>query len=156
VLGFQGAVRTYQYVKASQISNSSQTILATEWAPNAMRFNYDGGSTFQVWSHRPISGFVASNGSLDFYGLAPEAGFRRATAADLDPDPDTLTSPPPVCLDYVGRNHGQRIGYPDRRLSNFLYVDGHVETKTVYDTLNPFQWGSEFWSLNPHNDLQNP
>ena len=25
--------------------------------------------------------------------------------------------------------------------TNFLYCDGHVETKTIEETLKPFQWG---------------
>jgi prepilin-type N-terminal cleavage/methylation domain-containing protein/prepilin-type processing-associated H-X9-DG protein len=153
VLGFQGCVRTYSYVKSSQISNSSGTILATEWAQNGGRSD-NGDGTFEVYSHRPVNGYFAANGgSLEFEALQPGAGFRRATAADLDPDPDTLMYNNSLSLDWVGRNHGQRAGYIDRRLSNFLYVDGHVETKSVYDTLSPFQWGSAFWSLNPREDM---
>ena len=33
------------------------------------------------------------------------------------------------------------------RTSNFLYVDGHVESKQVKETLDPFQWGERFYSL---------
>ncbi len=37
---------------------------------------------------------------------------------------------------------------------NFLYVDGHVETKTVYETLDPvFEWGDQLYSLKPGNDI---
>ena len=58
-------------------------------------------------------------------------------------------------LDFVGRNHGNPKSYgsvpgttvaadcnSDLRQTNFLYVDGHVETKNLVDTLYPkFQWG---------------
>jgi prepilin-type N-terminal cleavage/methylation domain-containing protein/prepilin-type processing-associated H-X9-DG protein len=153
VLGYQGAVRFYQYVKASQVTNSSGTILATEFAQNAVRFA--DGNGFNIYSHRPVFGFVASNGTVEMYTLPVGAGFRQATAADLDPDPSTIQITSSGCvLNWVGRNHGVRTNYPDRRLTNFLYADGHVETKTVYDTLNPFQWGAVFWSLNPNGDLQ--
>jgi prepilin-type processing-associated H-X9-DG protein len=77
------------------------------------------------------------------------------TAADLDPDPATVISSH-TRLDWVGRNHGRQEGYPDERRSNFLYVDGHVESKTIYETLSPFQWGQKFYSLDPNNDLQLP
>ena len=153
ILGYQGGVRNYQYVKASQVTNSSGTILATEFAQNAVRFS--AGTGFYIYSHRPVFGFVASNGTVDMYELPPGAGFRQATAADLDPDPSTIQITGAGCvLNWIGRNHGVHTNYPDRRLSNFLFVDGHVETKTVYDTLNPFQWGAAFWSLNPNGDLQ--
>ena len=51
-------------------------------------------------------------------------------------------------LDWVGRNHGAKKleGGKDRRRTNFLYADGHVETKTIEETLKPFQWGKRFYS----------
>ena len=59
-------------------------------------------------------------------------------------------------LEWVGRNHGRRKapkgGFDDRR-TNFLYVDGHVETKHVKDTLVNFQWGDRFFSLNAYGDM---
>ena len=60
-------------------------------------------------------------------------------------------------LSWVGRNHGKHAldaqGYDVRR-TNFLYVDGHVETKNVKETVEPsFQWGQSFYSLNPGNDI---
>jgi prepilin-type processing-associated H-X9-DG protein len=49
-------------------------------------------------------------------------------------------------LDWVGRNHGR--GAYDTKKTNFLYVDGHVETKHIKDTLDPaFEWGDQFYSL---------
>jgi prepilin-type processing-associated H-X9-DG protein len=141
VIGFQNAVRTYQFVKAAQVSNSSGTILATEFGENAAQF---------------VSGFVGTDGTVDMYELAIGIGFRQVTAADLDPVPTSTTyaSPTSTRLDWVGRNHGKPGTYPDQRRTNFLYVDGHVETKTIYETLSPFQWGEHFWSLIPNNDQQ--
>ena len=64
---------------------------------------------------------------------------------------------PDTTLDFVGRNHGQKTvgavggdtrGGWDLRRSNFLYLDGHVETKHVVETVYPTnQWGDEFYSL---------
>ena len=85
--------------------------------------------------------------------LNPSTGFRQITAADLDPDPAS-GSASTTRLDWVGRNHGKLQGYPDKCRSNFLYVDGHVETKSIYETLTPFQWGQQFYTLNPNDDLQ--
>jgi prepilin-type processing-associated H-X9-DG protein len=153
VLGFQGALRNYQFVKASQVAGSSETILATEWGQTAARLNNTNADGYELVSHRPVHGFIGLDGTVDMYLLNPNTGFRRVTAADLDPDP-TSGSSFTTRLDWVGRNHGHLEGYPDKRRSNFLYADGHVETKTLYETLTPFQWGQQFYSLNPHDDLQ--
>ena len=34
----------------------------------------------------------------------------------------------------------------DQDLAAVLYVDGHVETKTIEETLQPFQWGATIYS----------
>jgi prepilin-type N-terminal cleavage/methylation domain-containing protein/prepilin-type processing-associated H-X9-DG protein len=152
VLGFQGAVRFYQYVHATQVTNPSGTILGTEWGQTAARLADTSGG-YELVSHRPVHGFVGLDGTLDMYLLNPTTGFRQVTAADLDPDPSSSVASS-TRLDWVGRNHGQLQGYPDKRRSNFLYVDGHIETKSIYETLTPFQWGQQFYSLNPNDDLQ--
>jgi hypothetical protein len=30
-----------------------------------------------------------------------------------------------------------------------------VETRHILETLNPWQWGDEFYSLSPNDDVQN-
>ncbi len=157
VIGFQGAARTYQFVKASQVTNSSGTILATEFGETAAQFAPASGTTgYSLYTHRPVSGFVGTDGTVDMYQLATTVPFRQVTPADLDPVPNSTTfaSPTSSRLDWVGRNHGKAGDYPDQRRSNFLYVDGHVETKRIAETLSPFQWGEHFWSLIPNNDQQ--
>jgi len=155
VQGFQGAVRIYKYVKSSQIANTSGTILGTEWVDMGLLIGRDTGSTNWVMSHRPVHGFIGNDGTLDMFVMPEGAGYRRVTAAELDPDPETEASTN-TRLDWVGRNHGQKRGYPDKRLTNFLYVDGHVVTKSIYETLTPFEWGDKFYSLEPSGDLTGP
>jgi prepilin-type N-terminal cleavage/methylation domain-containing protein/prepilin-type processing-associated H-X9-DG protein len=160
-VGFQGATRVYQFIKAASVPNSSGTILATEWGPNAARFarassdSFSGAlqSGYYLYSHRPIHGFIGLDGTLDIYELNPSTAYRRVTAADLDADPNTAGSYGTL-LDWVGRNHGKPTSYPNQRRSNFLYVDGHVECKSIYDTLQPFQWGDTFFTLKPNDDLK--
>ncbi|MGD0464434.1 MAG: type II secretion system protein [Tepidisphaeraceae bacterium] len=152
-LGFQGAVRIYQFIHASSIPNSSGTILATEWAQTGARIAVANSSGYYLYSHRPVHAFVGLDGTLDMFQLSPGVGYRRVTAADLDPDPASASSSV-TRLDWVGRNHGHVEGYPDQRRSNFLYLDGHVECKTIYETLAPFEWGEKFYSLVPNGDLQ--
>ena len=174
-VGFRnGNPRYYHFVKAGRVTNASETVLATEMWGNqgAMRAasNIDGSSNPGVSnSRRPVSGISASLSNpplakadspyalpiggtfgwatIDKLSLDPEATF--ATTAGI-PNPDTT-------LDFVGRNHGgktfgnvggsSRSGW-DLRKSNFLYVDGHVESKHVSQTVYPRnQWGGDFYSL---------
>lgn len=148
-----GADRIYRFVKATEVASASATILGTEMIDNALDISYNDGGTGWIMSHRPISAFVGLNGELDMYLLPVGEKFRPVNAADLDADPNTVGSATRTRLDLVGRNHGQKVGYPDGRLSNFLYVDGHLETKSVTDTVQPyFEWGDKFYSLMPNND----
>ena len=61
-------------------------------------------------------------------------------------------------LNFVGRNHGQRklgtvigpngnVNGWDLRQSNFLYLDGHVETKNIAETVQHNEWGNQFYDL---------
>jgi len=107
------------------------------------------------------------------YGLTPSSSavnFAQATTADLYPDPSAVpnwatATPILTTLNFVGRNHGLKkdgivagpngtaIGGWDMRTSNFLYVDGHVETKNIADTVYPVnQWGTKFYSLAPQTN----
>jgi prepilin-type N-terminal cleavage/methylation domain-containing protein/prepilin-type processing-associated H-X9-DG protein len=140
-----------------------------------------GGSNPVSNSRRPVSGIsvketAAVNTALGNgdtipkadspYNLAVGGEFGWAKVDDMTPDPVTkfaslTTVPnPDTTLDFVGRNHGGRSlgnvagstqGGWDLRKSNFLYVDGHVETKHVSETVYPIsQWGTKFYSLPPY------
>ena len=162
VKDFQGNKRVYRYVRAGQIKNSSNVILGTEFPLNSAIVSdvsrADGSSTV-VKSHRPIHGFVGGDGNMD--QLAPDPFGGRITARGAERS-DLLGDPQPgndfSCrLNWVGRNHGKKkleAGF-DVRKSNFLYVDGHVETKSIRDTVKPslFEWGERFYSLEPNNDI---
>ena len=114
------------------------------------------------------------------YILPPGDEYGWAILGDLKPNPSVYylsTAPtsstagggPDTTLDFVGRNHGatgpklgnvtyiqpdgtqKTISGWDQRTSNFLYLDGHVETKNVADTVYPLnQWGAKFYSLPPY------
>ncbi len=176
--GFQGASRYENYVRATQISNSSQTILGTEWNQNwkIVSAQRASGGGLACKSHRPVHAFqpvggTADDGSntnpLNVVQIAPDLRGRkticRVTKDQLSPNPDLSAEQAPATnfqtrLDWVGRNHGGRkIDAQGRNLrtTNFLYVDGHVETKSIYDTLSPWQWGDQFYSLSPNSDVLN-
>ena len=163
---FQGALRVYTCVKGGQIHNSGGTILATEVPRTAQMVTGQGEASGNIVckSHRSVHGFTSiSGGQLDMSlvgkSLTGLAAIRRVTKADLfdNPDVDLLSGATSQSrLDWVGRNHGRKFldNGKDKRKTNFLYCDGHVETKTIYDTLDPFEWGEQFYSLNPGSDIQ--
>ena len=157
--------RPYHFVKAASVRNSSGTILGTEiWGSQSLVtvFSLIDGTTPVSGSRRPVSGFTSGLvGSIDLWQLPNPGGayasmlaLSRVDATTLSNDPSTNpggSTAPATTLDWVGRNHGRRVLSStgvDLRRTNFLYLDGHVETKHVRDTLAPaFQWGDQFYSL---------
>jgi prepilin-type N-terminal cleavage/methylation domain-containing protein/prepilin-type processing-associated H-X9-DG protein len=156
-MGNEASTRSNVFVRASAVSNSAGTILATEWSENAFLVVGNGyvSSEDVSKSHRPVGGFVGIGGQVDMptcpVSMGGAAGYRRATVADLsnNPQPGGASN---SRLDWVGRVHGG--GTHEMRKTNFLYCDGHVETKHINDTLTPiFQWGAKCYSIQPGDDL---
>jgi prepilin-type N-terminal cleavage/methylation domain-containing protein/prepilin-type processing-associated H-X9-DG protein len=159
VHGFQGARRIYKYVNSGKIRNAGKTVLATEWNANWRIVSDTGRSSpgeTVCKSHRPVHGFKGIGGGVNMDELAGDAfgnrpTYQRVTVDDLSPDPQVGASFN-TRLDWVGRNHG--TGPRGKRNSNFLYCDGHVETKHISATLFPeFEWGEKFYSLSPNDDI---
>jgi prepilin-type N-terminal cleavage/methylation domain-containing protein/prepilin-type processing-associated H-X9-DG protein len=162
-IGFQGAKRAYQFVRAGQVRDSANVVLATEWNNNwhvvsdTGRVNPDAQA---CKSHRPVSGFKSKSGGIKFEEISPGLGGGGINIY-RDRVDDVLAEPPgpgqqiTKTLDWVGRNHG--TGKPGQKKTNFLYVDGHVETKHVRETIDPiFQWGQTMYSLANQGDVEQP
>jgi prepilin-type processing-associated H-X9-DG protein len=136
-----------RFVKAGQIGDASGTILATEfWADYRIVTDED-----VVKSHRPVHGFRGLSGDeLNFDRVAPSTTGTARVYQRVQTVAPWVTAGSPVGsrLEWVGRNHGRRRGNDAKNgpKTNFLYVDGHVETKIIEETLSPFQWGSRFYS----------
>ncbi|MDP9175237.1 MAG: type II secretion system GspH family protein [Planctomycetota bacterium] len=183
VAGFQGAVRTYHYVRASRIRHSASVILVTE-------FNHDwhvvsdvsdaDQSTLVCKSHRPVCAYesvvqIGSPGAyhVDLAGNLNGKNLIRVNASMMTPNPNSTNILPGSTvssLDWVGRNHGNatigNLSYQGAKgktlvqpgwnfgTTNFLYCDGHVETKNIADTLGSnWEWGDEMYSLSPGDDI---
>jgi prepilin-type processing-associated H-X9-DG protein len=151
----RGNIRVYHYVKAGRVRNSAQTILATEiWSSQqaVQTASLTGGGELVSASRRPLNGFTGGMINPEqLYKLPLRSTFTQAVITDLGKDPERNPgSSPTTLLDWVGRNHGRKTtdskGY-DARKTNFLYLDGHVETKHVSETIKPFQWGDRFYTL---------
>lgn len=140
-----------QYVKAGRVRKSSEVILATEFT-NDYRVVSDGGSDGIIKSHRPVHAFRTKAGGD--HDLSADVGGNQNIAVKFE----FAESPvfPPVAdsnrLSWVGRNHGRaKLGGSKKNLpkTNFLYCDGHVETKLLEETLvKPnWQWGERIYGL---------
>ena len=123
-----------------------------------------GGGTVSN-SRRPVSAISAAKSGIPTadkaYLVANVSQLKWATLDELDPDPSRIPTTANSSLDYVGRNHGgpRHLGTVpgpngpvtgwDQRTSNFLYVDGHVETKNLAATLagGRSEWGDQFYSM---------
>jgi len=167
VAGFSGAVTPQHFLVAGRVTNSGGTILASEmWGIQTLNITTSqvGGGTVSN-SRRPVSGLSAKASGIasadKAYTAVNAQQLKWATTADMTASPSD--TPPPTAvncsLDYIGRNHGgsKHLGSVpgpngsingwDLRLSNFLYLDGHVETKNVAQTVYPqFQWGDQFYT----------
>jgi prepilin-type N-terminal cleavage/methylation domain-containing protein/prepilin-type processing-associated H-X9-DG protein len=161
--------RYYKFVKATQVLHSADTVLATElWGfPAAAQAANPNDGGIESNSRRPVSGFVSFGTSYNSLYASISGIYTPLQPPYLNeilPDPE-LQIPAgqavQTSLDFVGRNHGNPKSYGsvpgipgaaggnwDLRQTNFLYVDGHVETKKLIDTLYPkFQWGDAMYTL---------
>ena len=138
-----------QYVRASRVNKSSDVILATEFWEEWHIVSESGESDSVVKSHRPVHAFqVLSGGNpWNLTSIVPRlsggGGYAAVRVSSVPYPPGAGTSG--TRLAWVGRNHGRG----SKARTNFLYCDGHVETKTIEETLrNPnHQWGERVYSV---------
>jgi len=149
--------RLYRSVAVAEVDVPANTILATEW-PSDWRLvsgpAFDNAKQNVSLSYRPVHGFALAGASaLDPFdvNLAPPApgqtpALRRLGLGELTSHPIPPGWQQPR-LNWLGRNHDGGT------ITNFAYVDGHVESKTIEQTLVPFEWGQKFYSLRPGDDI---
>ena len=133
-----------QYVRAPRVRKSSEIILATEfWEDYTI---VSEGNDGIVKSHRPVHGFQipASSNEWNLSSIAPSLSGGGTVVLRVPAVPYPPTVGNGTRLAWVGRNHGKG----KQAKTNFLYCDGHVESKTIEDTLvNPnYQWGEYVYS----------
>src|SRR3954452_15600165 len=149
-VGFQSTLNAFHFVRVGQVRQPVDTILMTEFtdAPNVVidksRFTGQPASK----SNRPVNGFVVdgqTNPNIETF--APGTSFHAALPADLSKvkpiDFQTGSVNSKTRLDWVGRIHGSTRDWWKKK-TNFLYVDGHVETKLLEKNLPPSQGGRRF------------
>lgn len=144
--------------------NAGRVILATEFNKNWKAGAESLGSTYVSKSHRPVNPFMhIGSGSNEYasspnspgftYGQAPYYGLlpRQAVenAAELIDNPGLAET------NAVGRHHPGGDAYVGGT-ANFLYADGHVERKTVLETLEKWEWGNKYYAINGDNQVGPP
>lgn len=159
-----GGKRINKLVSDSEIRFAGKTILATEfnnnWKAIAVR-KHSTGLTSK--SHRPVNPFYNYSTGWDEYSATESKG-GRAMFTLGDPSAENFGLMPWSALqggeglidssevNSIGRHHPG--GDKDMGgTTNFLYVDGHVERKTVLDTFNKREWGDRYYSLSGSNQV---
>jgi prepilin-type processing-associated H-X9-DG protein len=161
------------YVKAGEIKRPTDTILATEMTDKPGL--WQEGSTLKT--HRPVLG-VDPNFINNAGAPPPNANANDYTVGSVGQAIPVVPAPAPPLVNFaniqvdsegvitgpeasklnvlskVGRHHGR--GNAAR--TNFMYVDGHVETKLLSETVpsyqagftqpkGEFEWGDKIWSI---------
>jgi len=152
-----GGDRLNGFVRNTSLTHASSTILATEFNSNWKTIAQPQGGKFKALGHRPIMPFGLL-GSTNEFSNPPTAPFTNVSAASLM---DSASLQSQAAADYslindniqlnaVGRNHpgvstagGKSMGGS----SNFLYVDSHVERKSIVTALDAREFGNQFYSI---------
>lgn len=164
-LGFEGACRISRYVKSAEVKMPGNTIVVTEWTNNWQLLNEDGANT--CCSYLPVNGVKAlgtsKHNDLNSIPVIPgkpcfDGGiYEKRYSRELSLWQSTARVYPPR-LDWVGRNHGleKTSDQYDLRKANFAYADGHVECKSVFETIAPdFEWADRVYSIDsPENNIK--
>jgi prepilin-type processing-associated H-X9-DG protein len=160
-----GGMRVNHLVKESQIGRTSDVILAAEffndWTNQA---KVEAGNKFLSKSHRPVNPFYHEAGGVDEY-QAPEKsfGFRYGESnapnfgivpiAQVRNIKGVIEASGIPRINVVGRHHpGGDKEYGGT--SNFLYCDGHVENKTITESMKRREWGDRYYSLSGENRVK--
>ena len=162
-VGAEDAAKPSRLVRTASVSRPDCTIALTEWATD-WRVVADPDTNLSN-SYLPVHGFrglgqVVGPDRYDLNMMVSDvarpcmssAAFRRVTVYDLADNPTGARHYPPR-LDWVGRNHP---GSGDRASSTFWYLDGHIESKSIYETVSEsgFEWGQRIYSLTGRNSIK--
>lgn len=163
-----GGQRVNKFISDSPIRNAGRVIMATEffndWKAEAVD---TGGSGLLSKSHRPINPFYNYvTGSDEYAPSTLGSGFwygtvqKPVTPEDYGVRSLDLIQRNPVGLidlddiNAVGRHHPGGEKYFGGT-ANFLYVDSHVERKTLFDSLQKREWGDAYYTLSGPNKIEN-
>ena len=168
--------RHNRLVKPTEIQRPAEVILLTEFNENwqAIEGVDSGTGALVSKSHRPILPFTHTAGGYAGYGIYTDAGTRfeygtgyntasvswglRSWATISNPNNHFVDGESGHQLNAVGRHHpgswkadtqdGSGTNQQDMGgTTMFLYCDGHIERKTILETVQKLEWGKKFYSV---------
>jgi prepilin-type N-terminal cleavage/methylation domain-containing protein/prepilin-type processing-associated H-X9-DG protein len=163
-----GGQRTNKLTNDSAVKNPGNVIMATEFNNYWPAIAVDQGTGRLVKGHRPVNPFYSYSSGWDEYNASEPRGAGRAPFTLGNGGSDNSFGLYPLSqviktggliedseINAVGRHHpGGEKEFGGT--VNFLYVDSHVERKTVLDSLKKFEWGSRYYSLSGNTMVQRP
>jgi len=155
-----GAERNYRLVNPSVADGATRgaagIVLATEYYSNSNWDSLKATEDAPIKSHRPVTVIVggSSGGNIakepDIQGKTGAARFfypnaeRLKSLADMKAQ-QYLIEDLQTLGNAVGRTHGG--GGELGGTANFVYMDGHVDRKSVLETIEKRLWGDRVYSL---------
>src|SRR5262249_7631 len=139
-------------------------ILMTEFNNRWEAIGIDMGGSFLSKSHRPLNAFQHLSTGSDEYAPAPDTpGYNYGQAPHYGIIPysswvtrsNLIENPGESELNCVGRHHPGNDGFTGGS-ANFLYCDGHVEKKTVLQTIIDREWGTRLFGISGYNKIGRP
>lgn len=158
-----GGPRVNVLVPDNRVISPRAVILATELNKNWVTSAIAAGRGLESKSHRPLNPFYHLSTGTDEYSAPPWAsGFIYGPPEDrdtygllpldkIDDKVGVIDGSAAPEINVVGRHHpgADRLG----GTANFLYTDGHVERKTILQTMKLREWGSQYYSLSGENEV---
>lgn len=138
-------LRNNRLVRPGWIDRPTDTILATEFLYRNNWKSLRSGLDGKIKSHRPVTPFNPL-AAADVYGEATGGTRERYTypreseLLDFDDLGDNMIDSGASPLNAVARHH------PNQE-TMFVFVDGHVETTTLIETVRERRWGDRFYSI---------
>lgn len=157
--------RINKFVRENEIKSAGKTILATEFNKNWLAVGEGVDTAFKSKSHRPVNPLWSSSAAADEYSEPAMGGFLYSLTEELTSVPSDqktyglvpkevhrekprlLTDANTREINAVGRHHpgGDKWG----GTANFLFVDGHVDRSTIWQTMRNRQWGDKYYAMAP-------
>jgi len=144
--------RSNELVNASIVKGPARTILLAEFQESNQWLSIAesaGGNTGLSKSHRSITPFIGGTNVNDPYAEPKRSGvksFFYPGANEILPYDDVVGATNLIADDGTAPINAVGRQQPGQT-ANFVFADGHVERKTLRETVAKREWGSRFYSI---------